>query len=233
MKTNEYLYHLTKSDNIPSIYVYGIVPQIGQHSKLAGEEKPDVFLCEKKDIPFWQIILGLTEDAVAIQVDVSKMELRELEHGSIKEYRTEDVIEPERIEKILCLHTPPESYMQELCLQCLETLSQACMACVHYYEGDKDYSLGNVQSMLKAFVGMMDSLDFKKVPAGEKQKKVSDIGKRGYAFSDKYYDTGLRLWEQLIWFPRDETEPLRRQIYNYVRGNLTVCSRMDTGMWLG
>lgn len=62
-----YLYHVTTEENAKSILKNGLIPKIGERSQLVGETEKYVYLCGRKDVPFWSLIL---DKPVVLRVEV-------------------------------------------------------------------------------------------------------------------------------------------------------------------
>lgn len=59
---SKYLYHITTKEHLPLIQQLGLIPMIGENSRIGGEPEPAVYLCERADLPFWKILLGCNQD---------------------------------------------------------------------------------------------------------------------------------------------------------------------------
>ncbi len=53
----EKLYHLADKDCLNSILQKGLIAQKGKNSNIIDEEYEAVFLCERKDVDCWSILL--------------------------------------------------------------------------------------------------------------------------------------------------------------------------------
>ena len=53
----KYLYHLTKPEYLDRILAEGLKPIIGDNSKLVDDMVPACHMCEKKDLPYWNLLL--------------------------------------------------------------------------------------------------------------------------------------------------------------------------------
>ena len=69
-----YLYHVTTEENAKSILKNGLIPKIGERSQLVGETEKYVYLCGRKDVPFWSLIL---DKPVVLRVEMKDGEVNE------------------------------------------------------------------------------------------------------------------------------------------------------------
>lgn len=69
-----YLYHVTTEENAKSILKNGLIPKIGERSQLVGETEKYVYLCGRKDVPFWSLIL---DKPVVLRVEMKDGEVDE------------------------------------------------------------------------------------------------------------------------------------------------------------
>lgn len=51
------IYHITDKPTTAKILKEGLKPMIGPNSKLVDETEPAIYLCRRKDIYYWQILL--------------------------------------------------------------------------------------------------------------------------------------------------------------------------------
>ena len=94
-----YLYHVTTEENAKSILKNGLIPKIGERSQLVGETEKYVYLCGRKDVPFWSLIL---DKPVVLRVEMKDGEVNEnnvYQYSYYSETLTESVIPAERIRK--------------------------------------------------------------------------------------------------------------------------------------
>lgn len=226
----ENLYHLTYSKNAESIVKEGLIPRIGENGRSAGERRKRIFLCEKKDIPYWQILLGAE---AAVSVNAKDMYLLTWDYSLFREYICCEAIPPERICSVTPLGKPERKKMEDLCLYCLELLSSACLSAAKYYEKGSCLPKEPLQRQLEQVADMLKKLDFTSVTLLRLKKKIYDIGKKGCPFCAYYKNTERRMWEQLAYYPRDDLTYLRMQIYMSISSFLDRSPRIMEGVWRG
>lgn len=235
MAKEKYLYHITKKENLPGILQEGLKPQVGDKSKLVHEKTPFVYLCRRKDLPYWKIILG---ESVVLKIQLDKSNCQENILGNYNEYRYKNIILPEEIVKV---YTPKPSkfHMRKLCFGYLWSLNFLTLQTAIYYtyKNEKRSTTlceEELHLFCDAFIAVMDNLDYSVLAKKEVRDFLKYLGENGeYTFLDEYLGTGKRLYEQLILFPEDSTFEKRRKIYNYIKKNLSDCLTLYTGGWTG
>lgn len=230
MFSDNYLYHLTSKENIPSILKEGLKPSVGKNSKKANDNKPSLYLCEYEDIEYWQIILGY-DSLLKVKVD-DKDSCNKFEYSTYSEFIYEDTIAPDKIE-VIPLNPPSQYKYEKLLLSYLNTISTACIYCADYYS--REYTNLKEDIVLNAIntvriVG--DKLDYNKIDTYKIRKELKEIGEEGYyTFLDMYLNTGKKLWEQLIYYPCDNLKEPREWLYNFINKNFKGCLDLCTGGW--
>ena len=100
-----YLYHVTTEENAKSILKNGLILKIGERSQLVGETEKYVYLCGRKDVPFWSLIL---DKPVVLRVEMKEGEVDEnnvFRYSYYSETLTETAIPAERIQKAVSQET--------------------------------------------------------------------------------------------------------------------------------
>lgn len=222
-------YHLTTKENIPEITKHGLLPVRGRRSEQIGEERNGIFLCGKKDIPYWNIILGL--DHVVQIKDLEPIEKTDetyFEYDGYAEYIYTEPIPPEKL-SIHKIRKQDKKVNKELAESYLWTLSAFTVFCAEVYNGaEKDKEL--IQYQGNALMMVLPSLDYDVFETEELGDIIYEIGDGNCAFTDEYLNTGRTLWEQLIEYPKDETSKIREEIHDYVH---TVLKERIKGLYTG
>lgn len=94
----KYLYHLTRPEYLGQILTEGLKPMIGNNSKRVNEEKPMIYLTEKKYLPYWNILLG--QPGILLRIDMSYVKVEkfhEWTYSFYKEYISDELIPKEAI----------------------------------------------------------------------------------------------------------------------------------------
>ena len=232
---NKYLYHLTNKSNVQSILQNGLKPQIGDNAALVNEKEPYVYLCELKDIPYWRIILGC--DAVLkIRIDaIDQKSLNIFNYSSYKELLYEKSIPADAISKTR-MPKYDSTAMRELCLDYIETLNSITRHCATHYTYDELINDAEDTKILSASLNsaivLMDKLDYSVLTSDEVKQHLRLVGNSGITtFVDEYRDSGKKLYQQLLLYPKDEMSKDRRRINTYIKKTFPFCLRMNTGGW--
>lgn len=228
----EYLYHLTTKEALPKILKEGLVPNIGESSKMAEESRSAVFLCDDKSLPYWRILLN--KDTL-LKVKVShKDDLEFFDYDLYGEYLYKDNISPDNIEVIDMLEPTLEQY-KEILKSYICSISYACYCCAEYYTYGKDKVNITIDIIRKSIISIKivsDRLNYSYMSTEELRVELKGLGQDGYyTFLDKYYNTDKSLWQKLIDYPSDETMELRRWLYNFVKRQFSNVLDVDTGGW--
>lgn len=229
-------YHITKQEYLDSIFAEGLKPSLGDNSQLAYDNRPLVYLCKEKDLPYWQILLN---NPVVLQVELDK-EPERFYYGLYSEYICEETIPTDCIIKVVDTLSPSEGHMKQLCLSYISCLSRFAVDCARYYDGqydsyDKKAVLEDLRLSALAYLNIFtERLDFSVLTKEEVRKELIDIGESGdYSFCDTYNNTDIRLYEQLLYYPEDELSEVRKKLYNFIKDTFEGCLDVNTGGWTG
>lgn len=241
-------YHITIKENIDKIMSDGLIPMIGENSRLALEEEPMIYLCDEESMPYWLCFLGIYEDSV-IKVDVDDTEICRIsdDTGStnvrrvLKEYRVKTRIPPSRLHKVKNPVTQ-EKYrdvMKELCFNAIRSISYVCLECAQYYTGtdlsdtdddETNYMLGELQTQ----AAILDRLDFTVVSLSEMKDYLREYGEFGeYTYDDWYCRSKYKLHQMLTRYPEDSLAPARKALRRVINRKLKGTLTMNTGGWNG
>ena len=237
------LYHLTTEANATKILKTGLKPHAGKRSKLAGDERYGIFLCEKKDIAYWQIILNLPvllevtfdADKLASEIESKVMDYFKYTYYSEHIY-TKDI--PASNIKRVTMQLKTKRAMQRLCVSETYSISRFCELCARYYDED-GYYYGD-KELYEDLVADVDTLLFvlPHLDFGSNKKSVINAIKQAgencmYTLCDWYYNEGKRLYQKLIEYSEDELTRKRNKLYRFIVKNLDGCLEVNTGGWCG
>jgi hypothetical protein len=235
------LYHLTNKKNVESILTNGIRPDIGENSRICGEEKQMVYLCQRKDILYWAIHLGISE---IFRVNITPSEFDDIRKyrtwgGPVSEYLTPFEIPTENIEYLSTVRDMAgpayKEAMRSVCGEYLYVMSRICQDyAVHYQlkETGQQVSSDRLLSITRGTVAIVERLDYSVLDMKEIIAILKDISNSGNnTYDDFYKDTDRRLYQMLMLYPSDETEPWRKKLYDVMTQKLQGTFHVDTGMW--
>ena len=213
----QYFYHIAERKNIDKILEQGLIPKIGRNSRAVNEEKPRVYLSNKRSLFYWGLIV---KDPVVLRIESSYMKKHNIKishknYGDYAEWFCYENIPAESIEVTSIKPGLSEDQNQDLCLSHLGLLSSACKKLAYYelYHDCEDENTRKIarQRRTKALAEcrilnrILPRLDFKKVSNDEIIKLIQKQSHKGICvFSDTYspyecFDEkeDLRLWQLL------------------------------------
>ena len=231
-------YHVTTSKNAENILKEGLKPTIGPNSQLNHENEKFIYLCGRKDIKFWRIILG---NYTVLEIDDEAIkEFYSFEYTDYSEIYINYPIEPKFIKRIN-ISSNETLQMKKLCLNFLHMVSAYCVMCAKYYTYKEDYDendeyikdIKNEVSTGSEFLRkMLPRLDYSVLSKKEITDYIKQMGNDcAYTICDKYCDEPKRLYQKLIEYETDETTDDRKFIHNYIKKYLKGCLSVDTGGW--
>lgn len=227
------LYHLTIREDVQMILQNGLHPFLGEQAKLAHEEQPAIYLCEKKDLPYWAILLGKN---VALKISgIERTEVVPYQYFCYSEYVYFKDIIPEQI-SVVDFPVITDSHMRDLCRGYIESISHVtkCMAQYYFYHNKDLFSSDDLAKLVDSILIVRNRLDYSICTEEELRGILVELGESGeYVFTDTYLDTERRLWEQLLFYPEDELTNRRRELYNYIKETFRGCLYTNTGGWTG
>lgn len=110
---NQFAYHVTRRENLPSIYKRGLLPRVPEDFGLVGDKK-GIYLFKKYDdmenafynwlgmwIEDWEETHGEDYDEVALKIDMSKIYPESIEDSVDYEWIVTETIPPEAIIKVI------------------------------------------------------------------------------------------------------------------------------------
>lgn len=235
-----YLYHVTSPLSTWEIMKKGLIPQIGTHTEMNMQTKPAVFLCEKKDVPYWAKLLGKN---TALRIDTDKLDKDLIEgpyqYTNYSEYLygkpiPVTAIAPAKFKKL----TPEQEKKQ--CLEYIYTASHACEKIARYYldrnidaEYKKDIELF-IESAIPCMLYTAGKMDFSLVSEKDMRDTVRKIADGGFPFTDRcdFQNENCRLYEKLTQYGTDRFSGIRLQLHDFIKNTFAPVLDMDTGGWI-
>lgn len=232
----DYLYHLTSAKNQENINRNGLCPAIGPHSAAVGETTPYVYLCEEKDVPYWNVLLNADLLCIIPKTAVSK-DIITFSYRLYDEILYPHHILPGHIRTVSIPDQlqPTAKERQELCLSYMNLISHTLVQLAYLYEDPehittKDYTefhqrLCNLQYILPG-------LPYQDCPPESRKASLLQEASEGeYTFADRYKQTDHRLYEQLLYYPDDCLSDLRTWLHQYIKQTFPECLTLNTGGW--
>ena len=120
------LYHVTKQKNVREILEKGLLPKIGKNAELAGDTLPQIYLCNKRDVPLWTILTG-SDTVLAINVRKMDENLIRVGYSNYGETRCDSSIDSSRIRVIEpCTKEQLEKANEKAALNYTWVISEYC-----------------------------------------------------------------------------------------------------------
>lgn len=168
----KYLYHLTRPEYLDQILTEGLKPMIGNNSKRVNEEKPMVYLTEKKYLPYWNILLG--QPGVLLRIDMSYVKVEkshEWTYSFYKERRSNQLIPKEAISLVkspnMGLGIIDVETRQEFKLSIVDSISKICelIARLALDPENEYHKFGYDDAVTSAFINrrMLSVIDFTEI----------------------------------------------------------------------
>lgn len=229
----KYYYHLTTKDKLPEILKNGLKPQIGENAAIAGEEKPAIYLCRLKDLPYWKIIL---DRIIVLKVKDITVTMDDIyDYSMYSEYVYDKTIPVKSIARI---YTPKPTLgqMQKLCIDYIYNLSKTTIAIARFYNNHVNNSEIRqiINKRLDCTLNVLANLDYATLDTENIRNELKEMGKSGdYTFLDTYMNTDKKLYQMLIEYPEDDLTEKRQALYNYIIKTFDKCLDVYTGGFTG
>lgn len=226
------LYHITDKSNIGYILSQGLVPQIGNNSRLLHEHNPCIYLTDEKSIPYWLILLGI-QNPVVLRVQLKSCP-RLVQYSNYKEYRARKAIPPRQI-SVCNIETSIDTQeaMKVLCQDYVYNLSRTCVTLIQFYEHQIDTI--STQRLLTQLM-IAERFDFTCYSQAQWRAYLKNLGENGeYTFLDLYAigSNNPPLWAKLLTYPQDQLTGIRTQIAQFIQSHFYGCLDLSTGGWTG
>lgn len=231
-------FHITEKNRIDKILEEGLVPMIGENSRIAIEKEPLVCLCDEGSLPMWMITLGRKNEDV-IEVDAEDLVLGPDYSGTPEyaEYRLREHIDPSRLRKTEGAVTQEkyDAAMRWMCIDNLYTVSHLCLMCAQYYRCDEEKDPEETEDMLALLqmqTAVLERLDYTSVSRQELKEKLREHGECGYnTYDDFWRDTKYKLHQMLTRYPEDSLTVARKRFRKAINRQLKGTLTMNTGGW--
>ena len=232
MSEDKYLYHIT--DNPYQILNNGIIPKIGPRSAIAIEDTPSIYLSDANSLPYWMIILGSSN---VVRINTDKIDMNgaiKMEYSHYSEILFSHPIPADAISVTNDIPFPTTDHMKDLCRSYLYTIHFICEKCALYYFKHGDW-FDDLRKILPTALFALNNLNYEVYTKEQIKEQIVEYGESGeYAFTDTCDCAGKmpRLYEALVTYPKDELEPYRIELYNYIVKTFSGCLDLDTGGWI-
>ena len=201
MSKAKYLYHVTTAEALPSILKNGLKPKIGGNAKRVNEFKKFIYLCPKKSVGYWKIVVG--GDVVLRIPNRDEYHFEDFKWDNyLYETMCDVPIPPEDIE-VITVNTTVEQ-MRTMAYMYTLQIGLSCIDICEYYDIKKKYK--NTQTpyddIVKRHVDIhlptLYRINFDVLTTKEKRTLLKGIGADGECtFLDYYKKTGHKMYELL------------------------------------
>ena len=239
-----YLYHVTTEENAKSILKNGLIPKIGERSQLVGETEKYVYLCGRKDVPFWSLIL---DKPVVLRVEMKDGEVNEnnvYQYSYYSETLTETAIPAERIRKSRVSRSLTDEQMKDLALSYVDMISLICVKFAEYItyiddepEEEATEDRQAIELTIEALKFTLPHLNFSGVNAKMLRDHLHERGDGGCTLCDRYEpnwkegEKYIRLYDLLNSHPLATNNT--KWLYKWLKKTFPRRLRVDTGGWTG
>lgn len=243
----QYFYHVTTEENAKKILKEGLIPQIGKHSMLAGEDMPCIYVSDLKSVPYWSTILNMS---VVLQVNVDE----DIDENLVRQYYGYNeirLLQPVMAEQI-CLSGVntklTDEEMQKLLLSYFNSMSKSCVdfaRYITYIDTDEDsmyamYHFISAIERIKLDRYVIEHLDFSLLQndAALIRKHLRKIETKEHTLCDVYNvdgrkENGLRLYQLLSKNNCAYANNTTDWAYNWLKKTFPRKLRVSTGMYEG
>lgn len=226
---DKYFYHLTDKECLDEILKNGLKPKIGRNSEMVHETEPAIYLCRRKDLPYWKIQLGKS-----IVLQISNFDESDAEHcvyNGYDEWICKKDIPAENIKRVYTAK-PESKHMKDLCIGYISSLNKCCEVAARYYNNPYSQGKEYLNHYLDVCLGLKDRLDYSVVPKEDIKDELVYWGENGaFTFVDWYLNTDYRLYEQLVHYPTDNLIEKRKALHDYIKETFDGCLTVETGGW--
>lgn len=239
-----YLYHVTTEENAKSILKNGLIPKIGERSQIVGETEKYVYLCGRKDVPFWSLIL---DKPVVLRVEMKDGEVDEnnvFRYSYYSETLTETAIPAERIRKSRVSRSLTDEQMKDLALSYVDMISLICVKFAEYItyiddepEEEATEDRQAIELTIEALKFTLPHLNFSGVNAKMLRDHLHERGDGGCTLCDRYEpnwkegEKYIRLYDLLNSHPLATNNT--KWLYKWLKKTFPRRLRVDTGGWTG
>lgn len=235
-RNTQYLYHITTKEKAGKILSSDVIyPKSEANSNLSGETKRAVYLCQRKDIPYWRQLLK--KDAV-IQIPIGDIPLEHTElrcYDFYDEYICTVPIRSPRI-KQQYIGTPTPKINYRLCKSYAYTVNHLVRTCIenkqHHLNPDGQKMSADV---ITKTLQIIERCDYDSLTKQE-WKEIEDdiIDSCCCALSDKYNNTETPLWQHILDDANQnipEYVQAKTDLYEFIKNHLKPIQNSPTGGW--
>ena len=233
-------YHLTSKRNVKSILKDGIEPEKGRNSLAVEEQRDGIFLCSRKDIGKWAILLGLDTLLCVDGNALDQGKLTSYSYSCYDEWIYGDTIPASAIMQVP-MPERAEDDMSQLAMSTFLLVNQLVVDSVKFYDRIRPSSGGDVKAAeagygaeLKSVLACAGRIDFRSVPQRQYREKLIERSENGeFMMTDRFKSTGLRLYELLADESRHRVFPQEEDaVYALIMSKWTKHTRsVHTGSW--
>ena len=197
----KYYYHITDKEHLPAILKFGLKPMIGENSNLVNETNPAIYLCRRKDIPYWKILLGKT---VVLRIEGIEIPNENCyKYSNYSEYLYFDDISADKIKRVY-FSEPSKQAMRNLCLSYISSFNQCAVAAARHYTYPDQGHDERLECLLNVCLAGARKLDYSVLTQGDLRKELKEWGDNcAYTFVDMYMNSGKRLYQKLVEYLKD------------------------------
>lgn len=233
-------YHVTTASKAQKILKTGLKPKIGENSKIMEEENPAIYLCRRKDIHYWRILLGRDTVLKVTVHDDSEFEV--YHYSDYDEWLAFETIPASQISivDVNVDNRKLNKVMTNITITNLYSLSAVCEACARYYE-ESTKDVKYIQQLYEKIrfeavtsKATFRNIDSKRISKLAVRRHLKQMGNNGmFTLCDMYKMENKRLYEKLIEYKEDDLTKLRLDVYKLITTKLAGCLDVNTGGWTG
>lgn len=225
-------YHLTDEKTAKTILKEGLKPLLGENSKLCEEKEPAIYLCGRKDLPYWKILLDRN---IPICVRLTKEQEESLEpfnYSYYSEFLLKTAIPKEQVDLSQC-QIETEKAMKDLCVSYIYTIGNVCSDIIRYYYTNSDdvNQCQYLKCLLKCTLQSLSRLNYTSLNQSEIINTIKDSGEGAFAFTDRYFTEDVRLYEKISTYEKDELSEYTSQLTEFVKHTFKDFLKLNTGGW--
>lgn len=225
-------YHVTAKDAAERILASRRILAKGGIHVARTNDQEGAYFCDWDSVPYWQLLLG-RDTVLAVQVpDSVPMDrwpyqgYREwVSYGTVAFHAARDVSP----------HISRQAYVSAnhaLCLSYLWMWNRICLGWARYYHGECGRPEG-LADETRTGLDIMGRLRYRDVAEGCLESEMAKIADSCcYAFTDRYKNTDLRMWEQLARYPKDGYAGLRETFCARIQELPVSVNKYPTGGWM-
>lgn len=228
------IYHITDKEHAAAIRKAGYLKAGRGENVARTDDMAGVYICDWQSVPYWQLILG-KDTVLQLKIDTEKQKLITRTYSCYQEYVSgNDLPFLEIIDVSSNInHRNRIKANTALCKAYLWMLNDICLSWARYYHQETSISGELLAEETDTLFTILNRLDYEHVKDAVLREEMEDmIESCCYAFTDQYWKTDKRLWEQLTEYGEDAWMDIRKKLRTFVEENLSSISDTDTGGWM-